>query len=223
MNGYVSSHLQGGLGNYLFQISAAYAVAMRDNKELKIDISDIAIIHSPLELYSNNIFRNITFGEIVNFESIHSSAHSPISYLNIPIVNGNLKLDGYEWDEDDDSFRFVIVLFSGDPEIPVLNKVLAQKQFKSAINFVESSISGFIQQNAEPASDHYHLARDIKLQYEQKKISRFRFYLITDYKLSERVRDWPEGQINTIPTDFRIWDIDRLFNVENSTELGSKQ
>ena len=99
MNGYVSSHLQGGLGNYLFQISAAYAVAMRDNKELKIDISDIAIIHSPLELYSNNIFRNITFGEIVNFESIHSSAHSPISYLNIPIVNGNLKLDGYYQNE----------------------------------------------------------------------------------------------------------------------------
>ena len=99
MNGYVSSHLQGGLGNYLFQISAAYAVAMRDNKELKIDISDIAIIHSPLELYSNNIFRNITFGEIVNFELIHSSAHSPISYLNIPVVNGNLKLDGYYQNE----------------------------------------------------------------------------------------------------------------------------
>lgn len=99
MMSYVSSHLQGGLGNYLFQISAAYGVSIRDNKELKIDISDIAIVHSPLELYSNNIFRNITFGEIVNFESIHSSLHSPISYLNIPIVNGNLKLDGYYQNE----------------------------------------------------------------------------------------------------------------------------
>ena len=99
MESYVSSHLQGGLGNYLFQISAAYAISIRDNKKLKIDISDIAIVHSPLELYSNNIFRNITFGEIVNFELIHSSAHSPISYLNIPIVNGNLKLDGYYQNE----------------------------------------------------------------------------------------------------------------------------
>ena len=60
MKSYVSSHLQGGLGNYLFQISAAYAVSIRDNKELKIDVSDIAIVHSPLELYSNNIFRNIS-------------------------------------------------------------------------------------------------------------------------------------------------------------------
>ena len=165
--------------------------------------------------FTEQSFAGIVGDYLVKYEEL--SSYNPChARMNGP-RNLNLKLDGYEWDEDDDSFRFVIVLFSGDPEIPVLNKVLAQKQFKSAINFVESSISGFIQQNAEPASDHYHLARDIKLQYEQKKISRFRFYLITDYKLSERVRDWPEGQINTIPTDFRIWDIDRLFNVENSS------
>ena len=99
MQSYVSSHLQGGLGNYLFQISAAYGVSIRDNKELKIDISDIAIVHSPLELYSNNILRNITFGSIDKFESIHLSDHSPISYINIPVVNGNLKLDGYYQNE----------------------------------------------------------------------------------------------------------------------------
>jgi hypothetical protein len=99
MNGYVSSHLQGGLGNYLFQISAAYAVSLKHNKELKIDTSDIAIIHSPLELYSNNIFRNIQFGNIDEFRLIHHSGHSPISYLEIPVIEGNLKLDGYYQNE----------------------------------------------------------------------------------------------------------------------------
>ena len=38
MSNYVSTHLQGGLGNYLFQIASAYAISKRDNKELKIDI-----------------------------------------------------------------------------------------------------------------------------------------------------------------------------------------
>ena len=99
MKSYVSSHLQGGLGNYLFQISAAYAVSIRDNKELKIDVSDIAIVHSPIELYSNNIFRNISFGNIDNFEHIHQSNHIPINYINIPEVKGNLKLDGYYQNE----------------------------------------------------------------------------------------------------------------------------
>ena len=99
MNGYVSSHLQGGLGNYLFQISAAYAVSLKHNKELKIDTSDISTIHSPLELYSNNILRNIQFGNIDEFRLIHNSGHSPISYLEIPVTEGNLKLDGYYQNE----------------------------------------------------------------------------------------------------------------------------
>lgn len=99
MNNYVSSHLQGGLGNYLFQIIAAYSISKRDNKELMIDISDIAIIHSPLELYLNNIFRNIPFGVIKNFDFIHQSDHTPISFIDIPVINGNLKLDGYYQNE----------------------------------------------------------------------------------------------------------------------------
>ena len=99
MSGYVSSHLQGGLGNYLFQIAAAYGISKRDNKELQIDISDIAIIHSPLELYTNNILRNVQFGNIDNFIFIHQTQDLPITFTNIPSVNGNLKLDGYYQNE----------------------------------------------------------------------------------------------------------------------------
>jgi len=95
MTNYVSSHLQGGLGNYLFQISAAYGVSKRDGKELKIDISDIVIGHSPLELYLDNILRNITFGDVTNFEYIHTTHNIPIKFLDIPMINGNIKLDGY--------------------------------------------------------------------------------------------------------------------------------
>jgi len=98
-NNYVSCHLQGGLGNYLFQISAAYGISKRDNKELKIDIRDIVVIHSPLELYSNNILRNVQFGDINNFEFIHQTHHQPIKFINIPIISGNLKLDGYYQNE----------------------------------------------------------------------------------------------------------------------------
>jgi hypothetical protein len=96
---YISSHLQGGLGNYLFQIASAYGISKRDNKELKIDISDIAIIHSPLELYTNNILRNIQFGNIDNFEFIHQTHHLPITFTDIPVINGNIKLDGFYQNE----------------------------------------------------------------------------------------------------------------------------
>jgi hypothetical protein len=99
MSSYVSSHLQGGLGNYLFQIASAYGISKRDNKELRIDVSDIAIIHSPLELYTDNILRNIQFGNIDNFEFIHQTHHLPITFTDIPVIDGNLKLDGYYQNE----------------------------------------------------------------------------------------------------------------------------
>lgn len=100
MSNLVSSHLQGGLGNYLFQISAAYGISKRDDKELKIDTKDIAIVHSPIELYNNNILRNIQFGDIDSFEFIHSSNHIPITFTNIPLIKGNIKLDGYYQNEN---------------------------------------------------------------------------------------------------------------------------
>ena len=99
MDSHVSSHLQGGLGNYLFQIAAAYGISKRDNKKLTIDISDISIVHSPLELYYNNILRNVTFDNVSEFEFIHNSHNTPISFIDIPKVVGNIKLDGYYQNE----------------------------------------------------------------------------------------------------------------------------
>ena len=92
---YVTSHLKGGLGNYMFQIAAAMVISKRDNKELKIDISDISTIHNPVESYYKNIFRNINFGEILNYNFIHKLQNNPMSFMGIPKINGNLKLDGY--------------------------------------------------------------------------------------------------------------------------------
>lgn len=99
MGSYVSTHLQGGLGNYLFQIAAAFAISKRDSKELKVDTSDIAVVHTPLEFYFSNIFRNVEFGDVNNFEYTHNSNHTPIKFNDIPYVEGNLKLDGYYQNE----------------------------------------------------------------------------------------------------------------------------
>lgn len=95
---FVSPLLRGGLGNYMFQISAAYATSLRDNKELVIDISDISIIHSPIETYFTNIFRKLNFTkEFTNY--ISDEPYQPIIYSEIPYINGNLKLMGYYQNE----------------------------------------------------------------------------------------------------------------------------
>jgi hypothetical protein len=95
----VSPQLKGGLGNFLFQISAAYYVSLRDNREFIVDVSDLSEGHSSLKLYLDNIFRKIKFISHYNNGFIHEPTQ-PIKYSEIPNPNSNLKLKGYYQNEN---------------------------------------------------------------------------------------------------------------------------
>lgn len=71
MNNIVSSHLQGGLGNYLFQIAAAYGISKRDYKELIIDISEKNL--EPIKNLNfhkkfSNYLKKINYNKIITYE-----------------------------------------------------------------------------------------------------------------------------------------------------------
>lgn len=88
-----STKLMGGLGNYMFQISAAYSIAKRDGKELICDYSDHMVPHKPFSEYINNIFRKIKFSNgIENYTHIGESG---FNYNEIPKIEGNFRLNGY--------------------------------------------------------------------------------------------------------------------------------
>ena len=55
----VSTRLMGGLGNMMYQIATSHSIALRDNKEMICDITEMQIPHKPYTYYTNNIFRNI--------------------------------------------------------------------------------------------------------------------------------------------------------------------
>jgi hypothetical protein len=93
MNNYFSSKLMGGLGNYLFQISAAYALSIKYNKDLFFDIVDIHTGHNSYKTYINNFFKKIKFKELENDYWVYNE---PLfEYKEIPYQGGNLKLIGY--------------------------------------------------------------------------------------------------------------------------------
>lgn len=88
-----STKLMGGLGNYLFQIAAAFAVSLRDNKKLIVDTSDIQVVHDPLENYKDNILRRITFRN--GIEGYTPISQDGFHYTEIPRVPSSTKLFGY--------------------------------------------------------------------------------------------------------------------------------
>ena len=89
----ISTKLMGGLGNYMFQIAAAYAISLRDQKKFICETYDVQSPQKPLHHYKTNLFSKIEFTE----ENI---PHTPFgeqkfSYTEIPTIEENLRLYGY--------------------------------------------------------------------------------------------------------------------------------
>ncbi len=83
--------------------------------------------------------------EISNFEPCHYRSS-----------NGRMAIDGYSFDDADDSLRVFIVFRSGSESLNTLTKTDAEGQFRKLISFVEAAFSG----KFERSVDDNHPARD---------------------------------------------------------------
>ena len=132
--------------------------------------------------------------------------------------NKSLKVDGYEYDEIDNSVRLLISDFSEKEGLETIIKTKVESIFGQLKAFVEFSAEGRL---SEELTGHHEQA-EVKaladlLRDTKSTIGRYRLYLITDQLMSDRIKDLPEEVINGIPTEFHVWDINRLFSVTRSS------
>jgi len=87
----VTSNLIGGLGNYLFQIAAAYSMGMDNRVDTIFDTKNSVTVHKHLDTYKTNILRNLVYGTPV----IKTHYNEPFfHYQKIPYKE-NIKINGY--------------------------------------------------------------------------------------------------------------------------------
>jgi hypothetical protein len=89
----VTSNLLGGLGNYMFQMTTAYSVALDNGDDAIFNINEGVKVHQHLETYLDNILRNITFVE--KPLPIKNSYSEPFFHYNPIPYTTDLKLNGY--------------------------------------------------------------------------------------------------------------------------------
>jgi len=87
----ISCNLVGGLGNYMFQVAAAYSLSIDNNDSCVFNNENIATVHKHFNTYLPNIFRYLIISN-ENFSSVYSEPY--FHYKKIPYKN-NLKLNGY--------------------------------------------------------------------------------------------------------------------------------
>lgn len=92
----VTAKLYGGLGNQMFQIAAAEALAKRNNDFAIFDFDDCKVYHqgNPSNIYKNTLFKNIK-SENTYFQNIkYRFNHMGSEYINITYQK-DIMLDGY--------------------------------------------------------------------------------------------------------------------------------
>lgn len=120
-----------------------------------------------------------------------------------------LRIDGYYFDDADNSLSLLIGNFSNEDEILTFNTDEVKKAFLSLKNYVQLSLDGIVTDGEfDESQPGYGLACD--LMDWQSKITKFRFYYVSDGQLKSRIKDWPEDEINGIPSEFHIWDLTRF-------------
>jgi hypothetical protein len=87
----VSVGLAGGLGNYMFQIAAAYSLAINNNDKLILDEQRSVTVHKGISNYKNNIFRNLEFNQVI-YNGLYQEPYFHYKEIN---YQPNILLSGY--------------------------------------------------------------------------------------------------------------------------------
>jgi len=140
----------------------------------------------------------------------------PAKFVGVGAKNRKIRVDAYELDPADDSLHLVICDFSGKEDPEPLTRSRAEALFGNLQAFAEDSISGRIWNNVPDGMDGgLELARHIGDNHDS--LVRYRFYLLSDSTLSDRVKDLPQGQLDGRPVDYHVWDVGRLETISAST------
>jgi len=127
-------------------------------------------------------------------------------------VNGKrkkLRIDGYAFDEADNSMALLVADFFNEDEVTSF----VTSDVKTAIGdlraFVEEALEGNLTDGSVDESQPGHgFACD--LMDWHSKITKYRFYFVSDGILKTRQKGWPEEQVRGTPVEFHIWDIGRF-------------
>ena len=114
----ITAYLQGGLGNQMFQIAAAYSLSLKMNVDCAFDFdkSYVSTQGYGANKYKGNIFKNITNTQL-NFNSFKMYREPEFRYNELPLVDnlclvGNFQSEKYFNDKKTE----IIKLFNFEEE-----------------------------------------------------------------------------------------------------------
>lgn len=123
----------------------------------------------------------------------------------------NYRVDAYSFDDYDCSMSIFIADFDGEDDSATLTMSDAKVLFEKINTFLEGSLNGNFRNEMEISTPAYDLVdRIVNL---ENTIRKYRFFIVTDKSMSEKISAFEQGNINGVSIEYNIWDMQRLFRV----------
>lgn len=123
----------------------------------------------------------------------------------------NYRVDAYSFDDYDCSMSIFIADFEGEDIISTLTLTEAKALFEKINTFLDGSLNGNFRHEMEISTPVYDFVeRIVNL---ENAIRKFRFFIVTDKIMSEKISSFEQGEINGIPIEYNIWDMQRIYRV----------
>lgn len=137
-------------------------------------------------------------------------------YNGIGKNNRKIRVDGYVYDEFDQTMNLIIADYTGDIERDTLTKTSAIQFFDRVQFFIEEALSGRLVKEIEISSAAADLVE--LLNFKKSEVRKYRIFLFTDGFMSGRINNIESTAYDNVIIDRQIWDIERIYKNFTNTE-----
>lgn len=136
-------------------------------------------------------------------------------YEGVTRRNANMRIDGYAIDESDGTCCvFYSEYYGAHGKDSVVGDDI-KNAFRKIRYFVEESINTRFYKDMEESTEEYEFSEYLFEHHDE--IRKFRFFMLTDAYNNQRTKNLKSESLNDIPVELNVWDIERLFEIVNST------
>lgn len=172
---------------------------------------EIRVTASAQNESKSNMFVRTLCDYLVDLEIITSYEECFISIASAKDKRKTIALDAYAYDSVDKSLTLIAAIYNDSDSEVTLSKSEATKLFTKVENLMKEVFDNLLNKKFDMSTNQY----DFINEFSNKKddITKIKILIITDSVVSKMISKLENGNLNGLPVEYGIWDINRFYNV----------
>lgn len=132
--------------------------------------------------------------------------------------NRKIQIDGWGYDEADNTFMLFISYFDRMNNIPTLTNTDIDGFLRKMEAFIENAVSGYIEENSEFSSEGRQTAATLHRYFVNGLVTKFKFFILSNVLLSNSVKNVSKEKVLDKEVQIDIWDLARIYKSDSNNQ-----